>query len=272
MTPKEGDVRKFYEDRGWERTESGKYLDTELFGVQRDSPAKVAAHRRRMERVRACYRAKGQAFLEIGCGANPATDLSGGTAVHTCVDLARSALRETRRQLGRRGQYVVADAAALPFPDESFSAVYSAHMLYHIEDPVRQGMAFREIARVLCAPGDAVCIYANPFPLLSPITAAKQLVKRIPWLWRLALRIRPKRVLQYHPCSIRWIRRVCPDYVRTRVLAHSIPSNRFGRALGDGPVSSLIVRLLSTIESAAPSPAAHVSSYIIVHIRKARPG
>lgn len=268
MPSTDGNVREFYEHAGWHRSPSGKYLDTELFGVHHNSAAKVKAYRRRLERIRKCYRNTVPGLLEIGCGGLPATWLSPAGGVHLCVDFARRALEEARSVLGDRAHYVMADARALPFPDNTFGAVYAAHVLYHIENEYEQGLAFREIARVLRPGGDAVCIYANPFPILFPITAAKQLIKRIPWLWRLAIRMRPKRVLQYHPYSIAWLKRVCPPYVRIRVLSYAIPGSGLRPLLGSGPLSSVIVRLFSAVEDTIPSLAAYMSSYIIVHIRK----
>lgn len=52
---------------------------------------------------------------------------------------------------------VVADATAMPFPDESFDAVIAMHMLYHVRD---QAKAIVECARVL-KPGGMLLVSTN---------------------------------------------------------------------------------------------------------------
>jgi ubiquinone/menaquinone biosynthesis C-methylase UbiE len=132
--------------------------------------ARVALHARFSTNDYGWYRwvgdqimlAPGDRLLELGCGPGgiwpgllpnlPAgvtlclTDLSTGM-----VDTARKTLSDalaanTDDVVNTLAMYAVDDAAAIPFPDESFDAVVANHMLYHVPDlPV----ALDEIRRVL---------------------------------------------------------------------------------------------------------------------------
>jgi ubiquinone/menaquinone biosynthesis C-methylase UbiE len=109
--------------------------------------------------------AAGDRVLDIGCGpawfwASVADRLPPGVeltladrspgmvaeAMERCAGLTLGALA------GRE-----ADAAALPFPDDSFDAVVAMHMLYHLADPAA-GIA--EMARVL-KPGGTLLVTTN---------------------------------------------------------------------------------------------------------------
>lgn len=100
--------------------------------------------------------------LELGCGAGWLWEKGAGDIPEdlslTLSDLSPGMVKEAvgrAESVGRwrrpRGQ--VADAAALPFEDESFDLVLAMHMLYHLSDPAA---GVREIARVLRPGGMAV--------------------------------------------------------------------------------------------------------------------
>jgi ubiquinone/menaquinone biosynthesis C-methylase UbiE len=68
----------------------------------------------------------------------------------TLADFSAGMVEASRRGLGGRATYVVADAQELPFPAASFDLVIANHMLYHVPDRPR---AFTEISRVLVPGG-----------------------------------------------------------------------------------------------------------------------
>ena len=96
----------------------------------------------------------GRRTLDLGCGeGRVARDLAarghsvaGIDASPTLVELARAADPD--------GEYLVGDAAALPFDDESFDLVIAYNVLMDVED---MAGAVREAARVL-EPGGRLCI------------------------------------------------------------------------------------------------------------------
>lgn len=111
------------------------------------------------------------AVLEIGSGPGElaleiARRLPGGELIG--IDLADamidSAIERARTErLDERVRFVLADAAALPFPDGSFDVAVSTLSLHHWAEPAT---VFAEIARVL-RPGGVALIYdLRPFAYL----------------------------------------------------------------------------------------------------------
>jgi ubiquinone/menaquinone biosynthesis C-methylase UbiE len=58
-------------------------------------------------------------------------------------------LAEKHKDKGSRVTVVRGDAAALPFPDNSFSSVVAVLVLHHLRSPEQQDRAFQEFHRVL---------------------------------------------------------------------------------------------------------------------------
>ena len=108
------------------------------------------------------------AVLEIGSGPGEvaleiARRLPGAEVVG--VDLAEAMIDSARRRaraegLDGRVRFVLADAAALPFPDASIDAVVSTLSLHHWAEPAA---VFAEIARVLHPGGTALIYDVRPF-------------------------------------------------------------------------------------------------------------
>ena len=100
--------------------------------------------------------ASGRGTLEIGCGeGRVARDLAARGHVVTAVDASPTLLRYAR-EADPHGQYLVANAAALPFADGAFDLVVAYNALMDIAD---MPGAVREAARVL-EPGGrfSICV------------------------------------------------------------------------------------------------------------------
>lgn len=93
----------------------------------------------------------GAQVLELGSGPGATTTaLQALAASLTCVEIDhRLATGLLRRSGGDRLRVIAADAAALPFPDQSFDAVVSFSMLHHVVSSALQDRVFAEAARVL---------------------------------------------------------------------------------------------------------------------------
>lgn len=115
----------------------------------------------------------GQRLLEVGCGIG--TDLvrfAKGGAVVTGVDLSATAIELARRNfahagLADRADLRVADAEALPFPDNSFDVVYGHGVLQYAADP---GAMLRECRRVLKPGGRAIFMVYNRISWLNGLS------------------------------------------------------------------------------------------------------
>lgn len=93
----------------------------------------------------------GERLLELGPGPGLTTDIlrrrfSSITSIEVDPELATS-LRS--RLHGTNVEVVEGSAAAMPFPDESFSGVVSFTMLHHVPSQELQDQLFREAYRVL---------------------------------------------------------------------------------------------------------------------------
>jgi ubiquinone/menaquinone biosynthesis C-methylase UbiE len=88
-------------------------------------------------------------MLDVGCGTGQASRRAATIARSVVgVDLSTEMLREATLLAGGRDEvtFMRADAEALPFADESFTAVLCSNSLHHYPDPAR---GLDEMARVL---------------------------------------------------------------------------------------------------------------------------
>ena len=102
------------------------------------------------ERVHECSRFRGKKVLDVGCGngfvlsryARAGAEVYGVDITETGIDLCRKRFGH----MGLIGDFRVANAESLPFPDATFDCVSSVGVLHHIPHPER---GFAEIRRVL---------------------------------------------------------------------------------------------------------------------------
>ena len=148
-------TREHYDHTGWKRDpDTHQLVDIKDFGVKEDGPIRKEMWRRLLERIEATFRSIGSPLnlLECGCGGNPAIHLLHDGDQYTGVDFSSTGLVEADKSLRSWGgtyHLQEADICRLPFADGQFDAVYSAHVLYHIDNPEAQARALEEIARVL---------------------------------------------------------------------------------------------------------------------------
>lgn len=92
----------------------------------------------------------GDTVLEIGPGFGMTTRrLVERVPQLTVLELEPRYCERLRRELGDRVEVVQGDATALPFDDDTFSAVVCFTMLHHIPEAGLQDQVFAEVARVL---------------------------------------------------------------------------------------------------------------------------
>ncbi len=115
---------------------------------------------------------RGRALLEVGCGIG--TDLvrfAQGGAIVTGVDLSETAIELAEKNLQLHGVTAhdlrVANAEALPYPDNTFDVVYGHGVVQYTSDPAR---LIRECARVLRPGGEAIFMVYNRVSWLNGLS------------------------------------------------------------------------------------------------------
>lgn len=154
---------EYYDQFGWEATSNGKSKESLHELDMRDTSYRYT--RRCISRLAKYFRNGGDFLLDVGSGAIPHEELHSYHASfrkRVCVDLSITALKQAREKLGDRGEYVVADAAILPFKDGVFDAVTCNHLIYVIPAAFQRA-AMLEIWRVLKPGGIAVVVYRWPW-------------------------------------------------------------------------------------------------------------
>jgi ubiquinone/menaquinone biosynthesis C-methylase UbiE len=132
----------------------------------------------------------GEHVLELGAGAGPATvELATRAPRVTSLEYDhKSALKLRTRANHSNVSVIQGDAAALPFPDATFSSAIAILMLHHLKSPELQDRAFSEVHRVL-RPGGVFLAFDIPngwihrvahirsiFIPLDPATARQRLM------------------------------------------------------------------------------------------------
>jgi SAM-dependent methyltransferase len=106
---------------------------------------------------------KHASWLDVGCGTGVFTQLifdAASPASVAAIDPTRVQIEYARRQpVGRRADFRVADAQALPFADRTFDAVVAALAINFIADRPRAIAEMRRVAR----PGGVVAGYVWDF-------------------------------------------------------------------------------------------------------------
>lgn len=266
-------TRRFYDETGWSVTD-GRAVDLQLFGVREDGPIRRELHAAHIVRAR---RALGMShgrlsLLECGCGGSPARHLLPGCRDYTGVDFSARGIEMARQAFADVAQphrFEVADTCALPFDDASFDAVYSAHMIYHIDDPQAQAQALAEMMRVLKPGGSLALLTANPRPLLFPVRLLRRLVADAPLLGGLADRLRKAPPLPFRPMPIGWTLARLRRWGTTTCETAGLPSTAFNQRVSEERgLGRQAWRAVRALDLGAPGLAAWLGNYVLIGCRR----
>ena len=165
-------VRKFYDQVGWQMVSDGIYQNARYEDLRPVSREYIERCHLRVNRY---LERPGKFLLDAGSGPiqYPAyLTYMEGYQYRVCADISIVALQEARKRIGDQGLYVVSDVAKLPFKSNTYSGVVSLHTLHHL--PLdEQKKAYSEIYRIL-EPGKTAV-------LVNGWTESK-LMKRWHWL------------------------------------------------------------------------------------------
>jgi len=158
-------VRDFYDQIGWSQISGGLYQNARYEDLRPVSREYIHKCHLRVNRHLA---PKGELLLDAGSGPVQWPEYltySEGYLYRVCADVSITALKEARTRLGRRGLYVIADIANLPFKSEAFDGAVSMHAIHHL--PLSEHKrAYVEIDRILKTDRQAVIINGWHNPML----------------------------------------------------------------------------------------------------------
>ena len=267
-------TRKFYDDRGWARNDEGKFIDQDLFSFKEDGPLRQAGARLATDRVRKVIQSIGVPvrLLECGCGGTPVVALADLCKHFTAVDFSSRGLNEAANALAATGvkfDTQVADICKLQFDSDSFDAVYSAHVLYHIPSAAAQAAALAEMIRVVRPGGAIILTIANPRPFASPLRLLKRLIADTPGISTVARRLHPAPPLPYNPMSISWMRQQFRGLANVDVITGGIVSTWFNQNISERSIlGSIAWKSIVGLEREMPHLSAYLGNYVTVIARK----
>jgi len=266
-------TRTFYNETGW-KEHDGASVDHHLFSVKEDGPIRVVLNRLHKDRIWTALSRAGSRLnlLECGCGGHPEKLMLGLCEKYTGVDFSDTGLGMARTSFANVGiphHFQAADVCALPFEDGAFDAVYSAHMIYHIEDPAAQDAALHELMRVTKVGGVVVLIAANPRPLAFPIRFLQRLAADTPLVGPLLNRLRKKPPVPYNPMRIGWMRRRLARSGLVEILGCSMPSTKFYQNITEFKGSGKFLwKAIQWLDVNYPRLSAYLGNYVLLSCTK----
>jgi len=143
------DVRKFYDQIGWQKVSEGTYQNAQYEDLRPVSRRYIHKCHLRVNRY---LKSAGKYLLDAGSGPIQYPEYltySKEYQYRVCLDISIVALKEARERIGSsHGLFVVADVAYLPFRNDIFDGIVSLHTLHHltVSDYVP---AYKNLKRVL---------------------------------------------------------------------------------------------------------------------------
>ena len=143
------DVRKFYDQIGWQKVSEGTYQNAQYEDLRPVSRRYIHKCHLRVNRY---LKSAGKYLLDAGSGPIQYPEYltySKEYQYRVCLDISIVALKEARERIGSsHGLFVVADVAYLPFRNDVFDGIVSLHTLHHltVSDYVP---AYKNLKRVL---------------------------------------------------------------------------------------------------------------------------
>ena len=262
----ERSVQEFYDGYGWVAAADGRRGEDKTYRDFRAPYYPYAEGSR--ARTEALFPASMDSLLIAGCGDMPDSHvaIAGRARTVACLDISEAAIAIARQRLARPVEAEVASILATPYADDRFSAVFCAHVLYHINGDDQAG-AVRELLRVTQPGGRVVILYFNP---ASPLRALAAAVNRVTTLIARPASEAASRApaLYFKSHGLGWWTQF-RDTCTVRVLPWEALSSKVERALLPGDAAArLFYRAAATLERRAPGLASRLWMFPIVVLDK----
>jgi SAM-dependent methyltransferase len=150
-------VRKFYDQVGWQQVSEGVYQNARYEDLR--PVAREYINRCHM-RVKRHVEPSGELFLDAGSGPIQYPEYltySESYQHRVCLDVSIVALQEARQRIGKHGLFVVGDITRLPFMEECFDGIVTLHTIHHVPFE-QQPDAYQDLYRILKSGKTAVLV------------------------------------------------------------------------------------------------------------------
>ena len=159
-------IYKFYNELGW-KEKNKVFKDAELFEDLRDgSKSYVSKCRKKLLKY---IPKKGNHILDFASGPiqyKEYLQYSKNFKLRHCVDFSKTAIREAKKKLGRRGKYYCNDFLNIKFKENFFDCVISLHTIYHISKN-KQKKTIEKLIKITKKNKPVIIVYSNPNTILS---------------------------------------------------------------------------------------------------------
>lgn len=261
-------VKRFYDDFGWNAGHDGVYQDA------RDSEDLREVSQ---EYILRCHLRLNK---HLGQGGTYLLDVASGPIQYPaylsysdhftyriCADISFKALKEAKKKLADKGIYLLCDVTNLPLNAQVVDAVISLHTLYHVPKE-EQLKAYSELYRVLKQGGTSVVVYSwggrsilmNFF--LLPIKAYSYLKRKL-------VRSESGETLYFYAHSYRWFQREIEDKYRAKLYAWRSVNVPFLKTFIHPKLAGrFLLRLIYWLENRAPEIMGRIGAYPLFVVKK----
>ena len=132
LSPLKKNVQGFYNEIGWEKTDSN-FIDAARF---EDLRTVSDEYRSKCHlRINDFINKKGKYMLDIASGPIQYQEYltySNDYEYRICADISFAALKEAKKKLGSKGLYFLCDITQLPLKNNVIDGIVSLHTIYHV--------------------------------------------------------------------------------------------------------------------------------------------
>tara|TARA_B100000787_G_scaffold167874_1_gene155511 strand:- start:7414 stop:8166 length:753 start_codon:yes stop_codon:yes gene_type:complete len=154
-------IYKFYNNLGW-KEKNKVFKDAELFEDLRDvSKSYVSKCRKKLLKH---IPKRGDHILDFASGPiqyKEYLEYSKNFRLRHCVDFSKTAIREAKKKMGKKGKYYCDDFLNIKFKENFFDCAISMHTIYHISKN-KQKKIVEKLIKITKKNKPIIIVYSNP--------------------------------------------------------------------------------------------------------------
>lgn len=162
------DIYNFYNKIGWKKKNKHS-LDAYLFEDLRPAAKEYVSNCRK--KVNKFIPSKGLNMLDFASGPiqyKEYLSYSKNFKFRHCVDFSKSAIKEAKKKIGKKGKFYCKDFFSIKFKENFFDCVVSLHTIYHIPKNKQKEIVYK-LLHITKKNKPIIIVYSNPNTFLSLI-------------------------------------------------------------------------------------------------------